>query len=272
MTTEPFNNPNDDNQDSGLRCLSCEYNLTGVESDRCPECGEAFDREYLLAVRAGKLEPLPVPIWDKRDKIGFVRAYVQTALQIWFRPRRFVETFPLCPDLRSSSRFITANFIVITGSSLFVALLWALPLGHRFLPEIVIPGIPIAFGAWIFAELFAGHLGLVPDSALGKSGYARWRGIMRFCTVDVLIINAVFVASTIATATSVPGIVQISLLLSPLLVWFHLLTVLRWTGRKPRGRFFDMLIIAPILAVFSFLFCACLTFLLGLVMSSFIRL
>jgi hypothetical protein len=27
------------------RCLKCEYDLTGNMSGRCPECGEAFDRE-----------------------------------------------------------------------------------------------------------------------------------------------------------------------------------------------------------------------------------
>ncbi len=31
-------------------CFDCDYNLTGIEADRCPECGAEIDRD---AIRAG---------------------------------------------------------------------------------------------------------------------------------------------------------------------------------------------------------------------------
>ncbi len=34
-------------EDTGLRCLECEYNLTGVQSERCPECGWQIDHAIL---------------------------------------------------------------------------------------------------------------------------------------------------------------------------------------------------------------------------------
>lgn len=37
------NNPPDaEIRDAGLKCPWCEYNLTAISSDRCPECGKRF--------------------------------------------------------------------------------------------------------------------------------------------------------------------------------------------------------------------------------------
>lgn len=41
----------DDHTDSDLTlfCLKCDYNLTGIVRNVCPECGCEFDREYVLS-------------------------------------------------------------------------------------------------------------------------------------------------------------------------------------------------------------------------------
>ncbi|NOX58627.1 MAG: hypothetical protein GXP29_07185 [Planctomycetes bacterium] len=86
--------------DEGLRCPECEYNLTGLDRDVCPECGEGFDRKRLLAVA-----PSPVPIWGWRREIGSPKAFVLTLLEIWVHPIRFGRRFPRTPILRDARVF-----------------------------------------------------------------------------------------------------------------------------------------------------------------------
>lgn len=42
-------------KDTGLKCLECDYNLTGIDSDRCPECGWPIDADLLAFAR--EIEP-----------------------------------------------------------------------------------------------------------------------------------------------------------------------------------------------------------------------
>src|SRR5687768_13515970 len=66
--------------DEDLLCWRCRYNLRGVPDGRCPECGEPFDRAYLLS-RA-------IP-WERRAQLGRVWAYLETVVVVSFRPARF---------------------------------------------------------------------------------------------------------------------------------------------------------------------------------------
>ena len=61
MTLNPGDNP-PPAESTGLRCPHCDYDLTGLTEDRCPECGEAFDRELLRKIAAN--EPIPAVPWD----------------------------------------------------------------------------------------------------------------------------------------------------------------------------------------------------------------
>ena len=97
--------------DEGLRCPECEYNLTGLEVEVCPECGVGFDRKQLLGNT-----PAPIPIWGRRTRIGTLRAFVQMLLEIWLHPIRFAKRFPENPDQHEAlifSRYCLGVAIVI---------------------------------------------------------------------------------------------------------------------------------------------------------------
>ena len=60
-------------------CPHCGYNLRGVGSRRCPECGKPFD--------PAKLATSLIP-WVHRRRIGRIRAFLKTVMMATFRPRR----------------------------------------------------------------------------------------------------------------------------------------------------------------------------------------
>jgi hypothetical protein len=102
--------------DAGLRCPKCDYNLTGLAEDRCPECGEAFNREQLRMLAEGK--PGPIPGWDNVSDP--IRAFIGTCLRTWFAPVTLGRTFPAVHDRHSLSAFKLAAFCVTVCEGLFV--------------------------------------------------------------------------------------------------------------------------------------------------------
>ena len=60
-------NPHDAEHE--LRCPNCSYCLKGLSRDRCPECGEPFDRALLLAHRA-----------IRERRLAWIRRYIGTLL------------------------------------------------------------------------------------------------------------------------------------------------------------------------------------------------
>ncbi len=100
LTTElqELVDPADTRLGDGIRCLRCEYNLTGLDDGACPECGMHFEREKLLAYLAGA--PAPIPIWGERKEVGISAAYLRTLFALWFHPINFAKRFPLNPVAR----------------------------------------------------------------------------------------------------------------------------------------------------------------------------
>lgn len=81
---------------ANLYCLSCGYNARGVDSDRCPECGQDFSA---LAPATSRLP------WLHRRHTGRYRAYCRSVLMLLFRPKLFCEQIDNPITLADARRF-----------------------------------------------------------------------------------------------------------------------------------------------------------------------
>jgi len=106
--------------DAELLCPACDYPLRGLEGDRCPECGTAFDRTAL------NVSQIP---WVYRGQIGMVRAFWRTVWIAVFKPRRIALDVARPVNLSDGRRFrhIVVLFAYVP---LLSAGLWALIEGY----------------------------------------------------------------------------------------------------------------------------------------------
>ena len=84
------------NSDLDLFCPQCSYDLRGIASERCPECGIAVDRAATVVSR--------IP-WVHRRMIGRVRAYWQTNLIVIRRSGQIVEEMNRPVSFEDAQRF-----------------------------------------------------------------------------------------------------------------------------------------------------------------------
>jgi len=92
-------------------CPHCDYNLRGLTEQRCPECGNEFDRELLIKRATIPDQPLPYgyPYCEKTS-------YTKIFLASLFTPARLGRLFPASPasdDARIYSLCVRAIGICI---------------------------------------------------------------------------------------------------------------------------------------------------------------
>ncbi len=114
-------------EDGGLRCPACEYNLTGLDSARCPECGRPLDwpairraRDQEAARRGTCWERWPLPLKPA--------AFLATAFQAALLPWQLARCLPGRPR--------TAGPLLFLAVCLSIAAITAGPVNHR---EEVVP-------------------------------------------------------------------------------------------------------------------------------------
>jgi len=113
--------------DEDIFCPQCGYNLRGVESDRCPECGREFDRATL------RVSAIP---WVHRHEIGRFRAYWRTVWFVTARTKRFAEELWRPVAFGDAQRF---RWLTVLNLCLSIPLIVAVPIVLEFFPSLKDP-------------------------------------------------------------------------------------------------------------------------------------
>lgn len=243
--------------DSGLRCSACEYNLTGVVENRCPECGTAFNREQLLAMLAGA--PAPIPIWDDTSQHVAVR-FIKICLLTWFYPTKVGRMFPRRPSRASARRFrwavVAPAFAIAVVSTLVVS--GAEPAG---LVVVVLGSIPVLVGVLVCEAILAAMMSdqqpavsTTAPHANDLDAYDEWGGLIglfrSFLLLQVLVVTATLLAEMSFRPSpwiAVPGI----LMFVVPFWWWGALSAAVWVRPAPRGSKIVMLVLLPGIVAFS---------------------
>ena len=105
--------------DAGLRCLACDYNLTGLTSERCPECGWTIDWDAAREVRDQVARQIDTP-WARWPWSLKPLGFIVTTMQVAFTPWIFARRIPLRPKLAWPIAFGAICFIVAIGGAWWV--------------------------------------------------------------------------------------------------------------------------------------------------------
>jgi len=81
--------------DEKIHCLNCGYNLTGLTTERCPECGSSLNWEFRRKINAYDQGPgLPWERWPLWSKPA---AFFATVFLAVFMPWEFAQRIPIRP-------------------------------------------------------------------------------------------------------------------------------------------------------------------------------
>src|ERR1700683_1647317 len=80
--------------ESARYCVGCGYNLRGLESARCPECGMEFDKAGHSSLA-----------WEHRRRLGRRKAFWATMRMAACQPRRLAESVGGPVNYRSARNF-----------------------------------------------------------------------------------------------------------------------------------------------------------------------
>ncbi|MCL2330075.1 MAG: hypothetical protein FWC56_02110 [Phycisphaerae bacterium] len=188
--------------DSGLLCLTCEYNLTGTIAaaeagkgeNRCPECGTAFDPQELREYYADK--SISIEIWDD-DTRNIITRYIKMCLIAWFTPWRLPGMIPLFYREQSVQVFRRISICLPFGILALPITMFILPFMGFDIFSFFLIGL---LGALVSIALCERLIGLVLANVLItksdrtmrrmtlKPGMnSRWPGVVGFCRSFVLL-------------------------------------------------------------------------------------
>jgi hypothetical protein len=126
-----------DNADERF-CIACGYNLRGLSSEQCPECGLRIDAAGGSAIA-----------WEGRREMGTVRTFWRTMIDGMFHVKRLAHSVAHPVDARSAVRFrVIISVLATLPASLLFWIIVHVAGGTGFL-SVWQPGGP----TWPFAPL-----------------------------------------------------------------------------------------------------------------------
>ena len=119
-------------EDEEIYCPVCNYNLSGIFSGRCPECGAFFDRHALIAAQQANAITL-IP-WDDPQEILLWPRLWRTIRISLLQAERFAFAFSVRPrESKAASFFIGVLLVAILIGA---AASLALHVVARFTPDV----------------------------------------------------------------------------------------------------------------------------------------
>jgi len=107
-------------EDEEIYCPVCSYNLTGIYSGRCPECGAEFHREALIAAQqANQITLIP---WDDPEEMPLKRRLSRTLRICLVSAERFAFAFAVRPRESRVATFFCFTVLAATLIGLLATL------------------------------------------------------------------------------------------------------------------------------------------------------
>ena len=180
--------------DEEIYCPLCNYNLTGVYSGRCPECGGVFHRESLIA--AQQTNQITVMPWDDPERMSIFRRFGRTLAICLFNARRFAFAFSVQPQRTRAASFklivmliawlmaavpvlVGAELVRTSGSTVFLGKpgdvlgIGLITVGLLFVAANVLTLLS-ALVLWLLCPHYDGRLHYGPWYAIAAYAAAHW--------------------------------------------------------------------------------------------------
>lgn len=215
-----------------LFCPQCSYNVTYTGEDRCPECGEAFDRAYLTHWATAPDQPLPsfpdMGLAATSSLANWALSF-PSLLGRWLPPRpdhtgvgRFSLFCRLTASIGIPSALVLFNVVFFGGTREALILLTLAPsilIGSISCEEMV-----VAVLSWLVS----------PRSVAGSDVRRFWRCLVRCFTVYLLIHLGVVLLILFLAAQALGFMILMPFISAAVIAWWwYALTKAIWARSEP---------------------------------------